>query len=340
MFSMDVMCIGALAWDVIGVVHRLAEPGRPVHIDSGIEIGVGGKAGNVAVDLVKLGLDGSKVCVVSPLGDDRWGELLEDRLTELGINVRAQRVFGKPTALCMGIILNGRYNQWYGMCSINHEFDVNHIMSEIQELKPRFVVTTAASSLTRIEEKLEDILSVAKKVGSKVYIDLIRFGPVSVLDRAEKALGDALKYVDVLQSTFPLSDGRYDEGEITRTMDSLFSRGVKLVLLSMEEAGLAGGTPKHKFVVPAFKVKPVCPTGAGDALSASIMYNIVKSEGDINLDFSEEDLQNLLLEASAAGATSVMGIGATSNVSRGTVDDLIARQEVELRDRIINPLHA
>lgn len=239
----------------------------------------------------------------------------------------------------MGIILNGKYNQWYGMCSINHEFDVNHILAEIQKLKSRFVVATAASSLTRIEERLEDILSVAKRVGSKVYIDLIRFGPVSVLDRAEKALGDVIKYVDVLQSKFPLSDGRYDKGEITRTMDSLFRRGVKLVLLSMEEFGLAGGTPKHKFVVPAFKVKPVCPTGAGDALSASILYNIVKSEKDINLDFSEEDLQSLLLEASAAGATSVIGIGATSNVSRSTVDDLIARQADELRDRTTNLLH-
>lgn len=337
---MDVMCVGVLAWDVIGAVHRLAEPGRPVHIDRGVEIGIGGKAGNVAVDLVKLGLDGSKVCVVSPLGDDRWGDILEEFLTELGITVRAQRVSIKPTALCMGIILNGRYNQWYGMSSVNHEFDINHIIAEIKELQPRFVVATAASSLTRIEERLEDLLSAAKKVGSKVYIDLIRFGSTSVLDRAENALGDAIKYVDVLQSTFPISDGRYEKGEITKTMDSLLGMGVKLVLLSMGEAGLAGGTPKYKFIVPAFKVKPVCPTGAGDALSASILYNIIlKSEGDINLEFSEEDLQNLLLKASAAGATSVMGIGATSNVSRGTVDDLIAKQVVELRDRITNLTH-
>ena len=334
---MDVMCIGVLAWDVIGAVPRLAEPGRPVHIDKGIEIGIGGKAGNVAVDLVKLGLEGSRVCVVSPLGDDRWGDLLEERLTELGITVRAQRVPDKPTAMCMGIILNGRYNQWYGMCSINHEFYADHIIAEIKELKPRLVVVTAASSLTRIEESFEGLLSEAKKAGSKVYIDLIRFGPISVIDRAEQALGDAIKYVDVLQSTFPLSDGRYEKGEMTNTMDQLVERGVKLVLLTMGEAGVAGGTPTHKFIVPSFNVTPVCPTGAGDAFSASILYNIiVKSEGDINFDFSEEDLQNLLLEASAAGATSVMGIGATSNVSRSTVDEMIAIQAAELRDRIIN----
>ena len=338
---MDVMCIGVLAWDVIGAIPRLAEPGRPVHIDSGIEIGIGGKAGNVAVDLVKLGLKGSKVCVVSPLGDDRWGDLLEKRLTEHGITVRAQRVPGKPTAQCMGIILNGSYNQWYGMCSINHEFDTNYIMAEMNELKPRFVVASAASSLTRIEERLEDLLCEAKKVGSKVYIDLIRFSSNSVIDRAEQALGDAIKYVDVLQSTFPLSDGKYDEGEIAKTMDHLISRGVKLVLLTMGKAGVAGGTPKHKFIVPPFKVEPVCPTGAGDAFSASILCNIVmESEGEINLDFSEKDLQYLLLEASAAGATSVMGVGATSNVSRSTVDEMIVMQAAELRDRIINLAHS
>jgi len=337
---MDVMCIGTLAWDLIGTVPRLAESGRPVHIEEGIEISVGGKAGNVAVDLVKLGLEGSKVCVVSPLGDDRWGDLLEKRLIELGITVKAQRVPSKPTAMCMGIILNGKYNQWYGMCSINHEFDVDHIVAEIKELKPRFVVMTAASSMTRIEERLEDLLIEAKKVGSRVYIDLIRFGSISVIDRVEQALGDAIKYVDVLQSTYPLNDGRPDEGEIVKTMDRLIERGVKLVLLTMGEAGVAGGAPKYKFIVPSFKVEPVCPTGAGDAFSASILYNvIVRSEGDIYFDFSEEDFQNLLLEASAAGASSVMGIGATSNVSRSTVDEMIARQAAELRDRIINLVH-
>ena len=66
----------------------------------------------------------------------------------------------------------------------------------------------------------------------------------------------------------------------------------------------------------------------------------MESEGEINLDFSEKDLQYLLLEASAAGATSVMGVGATSNVSRSTVDEMIVMQAAELRDRIINLAHS
>ena len=161
------------------------------------------------------------------------------------------------------------------------------------------------------------------------------FGSNSVIDRAEQALGDALQYVDVLQSTYPLMDGRYDEGEIVNTMDHLFERGVKLVLLTMGDAGVAGGTSKFSFIVPSFNVEPVCPTGAGDAFSASILYNIIeKSEGDLCLDFSDDGLQGLLLEASAAGASSVLGIGATSNVSRSTVDELITGVGAELRDRI------
>lgn len=332
---MEVICIGALGWDVIGAFSRLAEPGRPVHVDRGIEISIGGKAGNVAVDLVKLGLEGSKVCVVSPLGEDRWGDLLEERLTELGITVGAQRVPGKPTLLGLGIMINGSYNQWYGMGSINQEFDVDFVIAEIKRFRPRLVVTSAGSSLIKLEERLWEILREAKNVGSKVYIDLIRFGSTPVLDRAEQTLGDSIEHVDVLQSTFPLSDGRYKREEVLETMDQLFERRVKLVLLTMGDAGVAGGTPKHRFIVPAFEVTPVCPTGAGDAFSASVSYSLVKrSEED--LDFSEEGLQDLLLEASSAGATAVMGVGATSNVSRSRVDDLLARHGVELRKRIIN----
>ncbi len=67
-----------------------------------------------------------------------------------------------------------------------------------------------------------------------------------------------------------------------------------------------------------------------------MLYNMVeKSEGDICFDFSEDGLQDLLLEASAAGASSVMGVGATSNVSRSAVDEIIARHGAELRERII-----
>ncbi len=337
---MEVMCVGTLTWDVIGAFPQLAEPGRPVHIDEGIEIGIGGKAGNVAVDLVKLGLEGSKVCVVSPMGEDRWGDLLEDRLTELGITVRAHRVPGKPTAQCMGIILDGKYNQWYAMCSINHELDLDYVIAEIGELKPRLVVMTAASSLTRIEEGLGDLLVEAKKAGSRVYVDLIRFGSVSVLDRVEEALGDAVKYVDVLQSTFPLSDGKYDKEKITQTMDQLEGRGVELVLLTLGEAGVAGGTARYRMIVPSFNVEPVCPAGAGDALSAIIAYNLIqRSEEDIDFDFSKEDLQNMLLKAAAAGATAVQGIGATSKVSQKSVEEMIARQATEIRDGIIDLTH-
>lgn len=334
---MDIMCIGALGWDVIGAFSRLAEPGRPVHVDRGIEIGVGGKAGNVAVDLVKLGLEGSKVCVVSPLGDDRWGDLLEEHLTELGITLKVQRVPDKPTLIGIGIMLNGSYNQWYGMGSINQEFDADHVIAEIKRLKPRLVVTTAGSSMIKVEESLGEILREAKNVGSRVYIDLIRFGSTPVLDRVEQRLGESVEHVDVLQSTFPISEGRYEREEVLETMERLFERRVKLVLLTMGDAGVAGGTPKHRFIVPAFKVTLVCPTGAGDAFSASISYSLIKrSEGDIDFDFSEEDLQNLLLEVSFTGATAVTGIGATSNVSRSTIDNLMARHGAELRKRIIN----
>jgi sugar/nucleoside kinase (ribokinase family) len=144
----------------------------------------------------------------------------------------------------------------------------------------------------------------------------------------------------VLQSTYPLIDGRYDKEEIVQTMDQLVERGVKLVLLTLGEAGVAGGTSRYRFIVPSFKVVPVCPTGAGDALTASIVYNLIlRSEGDIDFYFSKEDLQNLLLEAAAAGAGAVLGVGATSNVSRRTVEEMIAVHGAELRDRIINLTH-
>lgn len=93
-------------------------------------------------------------------------------------------------------------------------------------------------------------------------------------------------------------------------------------------------------ILLSFKVAPVCPTGAGDALSASISYNLIqRSEDGIDFDFSKEDLRDLLLEAAAAGVAAVQGIGATSNVSRKSVEEMIAGQATELRDGIINITH-
>jgi sugar/nucleoside kinase (ribokinase family) len=123
-------------------------------------------------------------------------------------------------------------------------------------------------------------------------------------------------------------------------MDHLVEKGVKLVLLTLGEAGVAGGTSRYRFIVPSFKVAQVCPTGAGDAFSASIVYNLIlRFEGDIDFYFSKEDLQNLLLEAAAAGAGAVLGVGATSNVSRRTVEEIMAGQATELRNKIVNLTH-
>lgn len=95
----QVLCIGAMLWDVIGrAPHRMASgadvPGRVRHIPGGVAL-------NVAIALARRGLTPA---VLSSVGCDPEGDALMDEAGRLGVMTRwVSRDPSRPTDCYMGI---------------------------------------------------------------------------------------------------------------------------------------------------------------------------------------------------------------------------------------------
>jgi sugar/nucleoside kinase (ribokinase family) len=84
----------------------------------------------------------------------------------------------------------------------------------------------------------------------------------------------------------------------------------------------------------AFRVRTLDPTGAGDAFCAGIIHKLtqkIQTAGSRSLDWEEDELAGILLEAQAAGAACVTGVGTTSAVKRKKVEELLAGQGARVR---------
>ena len=95
----DILCIGAMLWDVIGRAPRRMAPGADVpgrirHIPGGVAL-------NVAVALARWGL---RPAVLSAVGRDPEGHALVAEAERLGvITAHLARDTGLPTDTYMGV---------------------------------------------------------------------------------------------------------------------------------------------------------------------------------------------------------------------------------------------
>jgi 2-dehydro-3-deoxygluconokinase len=98
--TVDVLAVDALAVDVLAVGEAMAvfcpDPPMPLRGATTLSMSVAGAEANVAVHLAALGL---RTVFRSRVGDDPFGELIRDRLTEAGVDARLETVIAAPTGV-------------------------------------------------------------------------------------------------------------------------------------------------------------------------------------------------------------------------------------------------
>jgi sugar/nucleoside kinase (ribokinase family) len=90
-------------------------------------------------------------------------------------------------------------------------------------------------------------------------------------------------------------------------------------------AAVAGGTVLR---LPAYRVRVVDPTGAGDAFSAGVILKLHRrlQRGGRTGDVPAADWKEILLYASACGAVCTTGVGTTTAVDSAKVEALVKRR--------------
>ncbi len=267
-----VVGIGALNYDILYVVERIAVAGEEVGITA-ITKSPGGSAANTVVALARLGVDTGFVGVV---GRDKEGEAILEAFRREGVDTRIKRIEGS-TGAAIGFIDSRGERTLYIYPGVNDEFSITDIDMEFVS-RARFVHMSSFVS----RAQLEMLCEVAKHLESYSYSKSkpkpkLSFSPGMLCSRYE--LSDLSTIIERSEVVF-LSAGelesllRTDDYELGASM--LLDAGASIVCVTLGERGCyvaSGAGETH--LIGAYPTDVVDTTGAGDAFAAGFLYGLL-----------------------------------------------------------------
>jgi sugar/nucleoside kinase (ribokinase family) len=300
----------------------IGPPGSLTYAPRGIKLSPGGHSGNVAINLAQLGT--SDVHAAGSIGKDMMGGFLVEQLHAAGVTVHSEVHEDTTTAKNVALLVKGEDRRFIAELTANSKLTPKFLKKTITKVKPKVYYQGTLGGLPFIEQMLPELLQHARRLGSFTFLDLIM--PSNGWDY----LLPSLVETDLLHCN--LDEGRSLTGKQTllEVAENLLEQGVKSIIVTDGGNGLTAGTRDYIVEMPSFKVTQIDPTGAGDALCAGIIQSIIGRNV-----FEENEFINALIQGQASGAACVTGIGATTNVERNKIEEILqSKGEILEKTRI------
>lgn len=285
-------------YDVVGIgrncIDHLAILQSMPRIDSKVPmirywVEGGGQAATAMVALSRLGL---KVAYVGIVGDDFQGKMVVEGLQKEGVdtsNVVIEKGIPTPVALILVDEKSGRRTIAY-LDSMKGRLERSSLDRKMI-LSTRCIMIDPCGTLLGVEMSEE-----AKKGGIIIIYDAEHMveGFYEMLSLCSYAVGSE----DVIE-TLGLSNPE-------KALKKLISYGPKAAVITLGERGSIALTAGGFIRKPAYKVRVVDTTAAGDAFHAGFAYAILK----------KWDLEKVLEFANALGALVCRGLGGRESLPR------------------------
>jgi pseudouridine kinase len=263
----EVVVVGAACLDVKArlrgaTVAGTSNPGA-------VRISVGGCARNMAENLARLGL---RTALISVVCQDDFGRTIVDQTERAGVNTDYMlatcdrgsaayvALYGEAGQLLVGV------DDTEPIAALTPE-----VIGAHAELLAgaRMVVIDANLPL----EATHTLLQICAAAGVPVALDTASYGR-------------AMRYRPLIGSFFLVVPNSVEAQALTDTpiasvdqgiaaARQLVAAGVVVAIVTMAEAGLVYATNDSSGYVPAIDVEVVDPTGAGDALTATVVYALL-----------------------------------------------------------------
>ena len=267
--DLPVLVIGAAGMDMVG---RIKSDLRP-HTSNPAQIGYsfGGAARNVAENLLRLG---TPVTLLTVLGNDEAGNHIIKSIHEAGANVSSILRSAKyPTGTYLAVVnADGK---------MEYALDDMRIMSE---LSPNYVHAHESlfgqSSLLFLDtnlpkETIRTIISIARREKLPVCADptseALAFKLIPHLPRLRLVVPNAGEATILCNSELGINTRR-DASEAAKC---LVSQGVEIAIVTLGESGVCYATSETSGYVPSVRTHIIDPTGAGDALTAAVLFGLL-----------------------------------------------------------------
>lgn len=287
-----ILVIGSANTDMVISAEHFPKPGETL-IGHDFMTNHGGKGANQAVAAARLGGYTAFIC---KLGDDSFGHSTMEMLEKEGIDVSHSSFSDKASS---GVALICTIPS--GENSIIIDSGTNALLSPDDMIAAEPLFADAAVVLMQLETPIETVIKAAelgKKHGACVILNPAP-APTSPLPEA------LLRNVDLLipnetEAEYIAGVNIQTDEDVATVMDKIQKLGVKNVIITEGYKGVYARIDGKLVKVPAFKVKAVDTTAAGDTFCGALCVSLCKGN----------NLEEAILFANKASSISVTRRGA------------------------------
>jgi ribokinase len=288
--DIHVVVVGSANFDMVMRADRLPKEGESL-LARNLKFFPGGKGANQAVGTARLG---AATTFIGSVGQDVIGDYLVHELRTNGIETTyVKRDASRATGSAFILLFPSGNNTIIVEPSANHSLTP----ADIERALP--VIETADALCTQMEippETIEASLRLARRAGKLTVLDA---GP------PRPCPPEVLKLADIVspnETELESLSGEQISGRVSalEAARKLISFGVKTVVLKLGSDGAMLVTSRSHQHFPAFKVKAVDPTAAGDAFTAGLAVRLAAGE----------KMDAAIRYANMAGALAVTKLGA------------------------------
>ena len=288
-----IVVVGSINLDLVGNAERVPLPGETLTGRS-FSTFPGGKGANQAVGVARLGYP---VSMVGKVGDDSFGSALRGALRKAGVNVKAVGTVRGSSGVALINIGDDGQNNIVVVPGANEKLLPKDIT------RASAVLRTAEMFLTQLEIPLITMETLAVFAHKNKIPLMLDPAPARELP---KGLLQCATWITPNESETRILCGLSANEPVipataARCAELLLERGPKNVLIKMGSQGVflatGGGTRE---MIPAFAVKAVDSTAAGDAFNAGFAVSLLSGAAPVQA----------ARYASAVAAISVTRVGA------------------------------
>jgi len=265
MLKKEVIGLGALNYDVLYLVERIARGGEEVGIID-VKKAPGGSAANTIVALARLGVT---VGFVGIAGTDEEGDLIVEEFRKEGVETRIRREEGY-TGAAIGFVDATGERALYIYPGVNERLGIEDINTDFVS-NAQFLHTSSFVNKAQLEMQCELAKSITAKLSFSPGMYCFTY---ELEDLVELIARSEVVFLSLRELISLLNGADYEQGA-----EVLLTIGARIVCVTLGERGCYVATRTGTSqLIDAYPTKVVDTTGAGDAFAAGFLYGLFQGK--------------------------------------------------------------
>lgn len=286
--------LGSLNMDLVANVRVMPRIGETL-IGNAYKQVPGGKGANQADAIAKLG---GKVQIIGMVGDDSFGRDLKESLNRDGVDVRYIKTDrNTPTGIAMIMVNDEGDNSIVVVPGANFKLTPKDIDDSLKAIEEGEIV------VAQLETPIDTVRYTLKKAKELGKYTILNPAPAARLD------DELIGYIDLLipnETELEVLSGKAIESEldIISAAKVLIDKGVNELIVTIGDKGSLYINGNESRIYPAYRVKPVDTTAAGDSFIGGIAVAL----------WQGKTMEEAIQFATKVGALTVTKEGAQSSL--------------------------